>query len=128
MLLSSCPEQNREWLAGILEFGNEISLRKRVKRIMKPFQPFLGTRSERKKLIGNVVDTRNYLTHFDKELEQKAARRRDLWVLCMKLEAIYQLHFLKKIGFTDEQIAALTDRSNSLNKKLKLSFETEDND
>jgi ApeA N-terminal domain 1 len=119
LIISNCPDDNREWLEGRLRHGNEVSLRKRITKIIEPFKKALGNTKERSKIISSIVDTRNYLTHYDKSLESIAARGNDLMRLCDIMEAILQLHFLWIIGFTQEEIECVLKRSHELKRKLK---------
>jgi len=118
-LIKQCPEENKDWLSGRLKYGNELSLRQRIKNIIEPFKKSIGTTKERNKLITTIVDTRNYLTHYDKSLESKAVSGRDLSWLCLKMEAIFQLHLLQVLGFTQEEVQSVFDHSYELQKKLK---------
>jgi hypothetical protein len=118
-LIDQCPEENREWLSGRLRHGNEISLSRRIKSIVEPFKDLLGTSKERNKLIRAIVDTRNYLTHYDESLETVAVKGKELWVLCMKMEAIFQLHLLQILGFTNSEVKSVFDNSHELQQKLK---------
>lgn len=118
-LIKQCPEKNKEWLSGRLKYGNELSLRQRIKNIIEPFKKSIGTNKKRDKLITTIVDTRNYLTHYDESLESKAASGRDLLLLCLKMEAIFQLHLLQVLGFTQEEVQSVFDHSDELQKKLK---------
>lgn len=118
-LIKQCPEKNQEWLSERLKHGNEINLGRRVKGIIEPFKVLFGTSQERNKLIRRIVDTRNYLTHYDKSLKLVAVGGRDLWLLCLRMEAIFQLHLLQVLGFTREEIKSFFDNSNELQKKVK---------
>ena len=116
-LIKQCPEENREWLSGRLQHGNEVNLGRRIKSIIEPFKELLGTSKDRKRLIRTIVDTRNYLTHYDKSLKSVSATSgRDLWLLCLKMEAIFQLHLLQVLGFTQAEVF---DNSDELQRKLK---------
>ena len=118
-LIKQCPEEHKEWLDGRLKHGNEVNLRRRIKLIIEPFKEFLGTSNERNKLITTIVDTRNYLTHYDNSLESVAASDKDLFSLCRKMEAIFQIHLLQVLGFTQTQIKSIFDNSDELKQKLK---------
>lgn len=118
-VLEGCPAEHLAWLKGRLMHGNEINLGKRIKKIIEPFQDHLGTSGERRKLLRKIVDTRNYLTHYCESLHDKSAKDRELWVLCMKMEVIFNLHFLKVIGFTDEEINGVVKNCHPLKRKLK---------
>lgn len=122
-IISACPEEKREWLAGKLKYGNEISFRNRIKTVLEPVKSYLETGQDIKDLINDITDTRNYLTHYDECLRLKAATGRDLWVLCIKMEAVFQLLFLQRLGFTDEEIKKIVDRNYYLKQKLSAKKE-----
>lgn len=117
-IINGCPENHREWLQGRLMHGNEINLRKRLKLIIEPFKEYLGTSTERNRLLRNIVDTRNYLTHYSENLADVALDGIDLWKICQKMEVIFNLHFLKVIGFTDVEIKSVVENSHPLRQKL----------
>ena len=118
-LRKQCPEEHKNWLSGRLEYGNEVNLRRRIKLIIEPFKEFLGTTKEREKLINTIVDTRNYLTHYNNSLESKAASDKDLFSLCRKMEAIFQFNLLQELGFREEEIKSIFDNSDELQEKLE---------
>jgi hypothetical protein len=117
-IIKACPEQHLEWLKGRLMHGNEINLGKRLRRIIEPFKDKLGNSKERNSLLRKIVDTRNYLTHYNEDLKDSAAQGSELWGLCLKMEVIFQLHFLKVIGFSDEEISTVIENCYPLKRKL----------
>jgi len=116
--LCLAPKEHRKWLRGRLFHGNEINLGKRIKKIIEPYKSYLGNSKERNKLIRGIVNTRNYLTHYSEELEKESVKGADLWVLCQKMEAIFQLHLLQQLGFTETEIQGVLTN----NYKLKQKF------
>lgn len=114
----SCPKEYAGWLSGRLMHGNEINLGKRLKRIIEPFKDKLGNSKERSKLLRKIVDTRNYLTHYSENLKDNSAGGEELWNLCQKMEVIFQLHFLKVVGFSDEEIESVVENSYPLKQKI----------
>jgi hypothetical protein len=118
-VLDGCPDEHIDWLKGRLKHGNEINLRKRLKKIIEPFKDHLGTRKERRKLLGKIVSTRNYLTHYSESLEGESAKGRELWNLCLKMEVIFNLHFLNVVGFTDDEISGVVENCHPLKRKLQ---------
>lgn len=114
----NCPEENIDWLEGRLMHGNEINLGKRLKIIIEPFKEHLGTSEERSKLLRKIIDTRNYLTHYSEELKSKSAEGNELWLLCQKMEVIFQLHFLKMIGFSEDEIKNVIENCYPLKTKV----------
>ncbi len=119
-ILKNCPERHVDWLNGRLMHGNEINLGKRLKRIVEPFKDKLGTSKERGKLLRKIVDTRNYLTHYSDNLKDNSAGGDELLNLCQKMEVIFQLHFLKTIGFSEEEIASVVDNCYPLKQKMNI--------
>jgi len=118
-LIKQCPKESRNWLSERLQHANEVNFGRRIKSIIEPFKALFGTSKERNKLIRNIVNTRNYLTHYDKSLESVALSGRDLWFLCLKMEAIFQLHLLQVLGFTKAEIKSVFENSKELQQKLK---------
>ena len=118
-LLWLCPKKHRLWLKGRLYHGNEINLGLRIKRIIEPYRTYLGNSKQRNKLIRDIVNTRNYLTHYNESLELSSAKGIDLWLLCQKIEAIFQLHLLQQLGFTNEEIEMLLKDNYKIKQKFK---------
>ena len=117
-ILEGCPEARVEWLKGRLIHGNEMNLGKRLKKIIEPFKKHLGTSKYRSKLLREIVDTRNYLTHYNASLRGKAANGRDLRILCLKMELIFNLHFLKVVGLTDDEVENVVEKCRPLKRKI----------
>ena len=118
-LNDQCPEEHRKWLSEKLKYGNELSLRQRLQKIIEPLKEFMEDKNQRNKLIGIIVDTRNYLTHYDKSLKTRAASGDKLIHLYLKMEAIFQLRLLQELGFTQTEIKSVLDKSYRLRKKLE---------
>lgn len=98
--------------------GNEINLGKRIKRIIEPFKSKIGNAKAISKLTRNIVNTRNYLTHYNEELEKDAVRGSNLWDLCQIMEAIFQLHLLEQLGFENVEIEKILDNNYKLKQKI----------
>ena len=119
VILENTPHDKRKWIEAKLK--NELSLQKRIKKMLKPFQQFYGNERKRKSFINKVVTTRNYLTHFDGNLAEDAAKGNDLWALSMKLETLFRLHFLKMIGMDSTFIDNIVEKSRNLRQTLEFS-------
>ena len=119
-LLSNCPSDKPkwcEWLTLRLKYGNEISLRNRITEIIKPYSKYFGNKKKRDYIINKIVDTRNYLSHWDDSLQQSAATSYELWPLFEATEALFQLQLLRILGFTNKEINSILDLH--LKNKLK---------
>lgn len=116
-LIEQCPTERQKWLRTKLTHANEVSLRKRIKRLIEPFKDLFGNNKKREELVSKIVDTRNELTHPKPSKELKAAKGVNLWTLCMKMELLLELHFLQLIGFSREKIDSIIDNCPELKRK-----------
>ena len=91
---------------------------KRLNKIIEPFKDIFGTNEKRQALIDSIIVTRNYLTHNDLSLKQKAAKGKDLWILCLKMEVLFELHLLKLIGFSEKEIKSIVNNCSDFKYKL----------
>ena len=109
-------------MEGKLEHLNDVTLGKRIKELINPFKEILGNSKQRGKLAYKITVTRHYLTHWDPDLEPRAATGGDLHVLCLKMELLFELHFLKLTGFIPEKIKSIADNCPKLAWKRSLSL------
>ena len=121
-IIESVPPERKNFIASRLTYANEISLRKRLKRLIEPFGDLFGTSNEIKSLVHDIVDVRNYLTHYDKKLEHraKAIIGDGLYDICLKLDAIFQLHFLQLTGMDADRIRSMARENPALRHRLAL--------
>lgn len=102
----------RESLKSKLKYGNEFSLRKRLKEIFSKYQEILNEFIENKNaFIEKVVNTRNYQTHHDEDLRKRAAKGEGLYRLTQKLKKLLEICLLIELGFSREQIKGLFSRN-----------------
>lgn len=117
-LIENCPEAHKDWLSQRLNFANEIFLVDRLKELITPFEVLLGDADSIDRMTTKMKHTRNYLTHFDPSLKAKAAKGRDLWLLCERAEALFCLHLLHRIGLTQEELATVAKSENHIKDGL----------
>ena len=118
-LIKQCPKEERGWFAPKLQYANALTLRNRFEKMTEPFSNFMGGEI-RPRLIDRIVKTRNYLTHYDSDLESEAAKGKVLQFLCRKMDALFRLQFLKTIGFDEREIDATVDKCPNLNRECNL--------
>ena len=118
-LTKGFPEKDRNWFRMRLQRANELTLRDRIERLIEPFDKFVGGERE-PQLVNLVVDTRNYLTHYTPSLEPRAAKGDDLYILCLKMELLFELHFLKLMGFSPQEISSIVANCRQLQIKRSL--------
>jgi len=104
----------KDALKSKLKYGNEYSLRKRLKDLFVKYrditQNFI---KDEDNFVNRIVDTRNYLTHYDKKLKN-IAEGRDLYRITQKLKKILQICLLSELGFIKEEIQSMFLRDKRL--------------
>ena len=121
-IIDAIPAERKEFIEHKLEHANEVSLSRRLKKLIRPFRDLFGTSSERSSLIRNIVDVRNYLTHYDEAGEKKAKHiiDHDLYDVCLKMDALLQLQFIQFTGMDVGRIQSLARASRALRLRLAL--------
>lgn len=84
----------KKWLKDELKYSNEISLRKRIKEIINRIDAISINSQSKQKLVDKIVNTRNYYSHFDETLKNKAAKANELHHLNNKLNIAFQLSMM----------------------------------
>ena len=108
-ILQVVPTDSRKFIESRLEYANEVSLRKRLKQLLCPFSELYGTSKEMNELVRKTIIVRNYLTHYDRKSESKAKQIIDneLLAICLKLETLFQLHFLRLTGMNFSRVKSV---------------------
>ena len=118
-LLSNCPPQYKDLISRKLQYANEISLRNRIKDIIKPYNQYFGKDKNINRFINQIVDTRNYLTHYDESNKKYILKNGiELYELCLKIEVIYQILLLHFLSFTNVDIDTILSNNSNIKKKL----------
>lgn len=105
-LPSKMPRDLKTSLWSRLKYGNEYALRKRIAEIFKSFQPDTVKliTDDPKSFIESVVDTRNYLTHYDKEIESNSLNGVDLYYTNERLSILLIVLLLREIGIEEKTL------------------------
>lgn len=107
-ILNTTPLVHREWLRDKLVYSNEPNLRKRLKILCNMFPTTVKALIPARKLfINKVVDTRNYMTHYDLALKNKAANQKELFLITEELRVIVEMCLLHEVGFNTDEINSL---------------------
>jgi hypothetical protein len=122
-ILSSAPEEHREWLEIRLEYSHEPTLSQRLK-IAHARCPEIATRAvgnsdARSSFVRKVSLTRNYETQLDPGNREEAARGAELVALTYQLRALVEITLLLEIGFSCEEIAAIFERQDARYRQIE---------
>ena len=119
-MLEVVPDCWRKHFSEKLGFANELSLKQRLDSLVAEFQEILGIEcEERVSFVRKARDTRNYLTHYSKRLENKLGSDQELLDLTQQLKSLLQLHFLQLIGIDKPTITDLLECNSLYHERLK---------
>jgi len=114
-VMDTIPDEYKEWVSGRLQYGNEPVLRKRLKELFLQIKDVVEvSNNDIKSLINKLCITRNYLTHYDKSLEEQALNGLPLYDVIELLKRLLKFHILKEIGFKKEDIKKMNNTINYL--------------
>ena len=95
-----------------VKYLNDFSLRKRLKKIIDDLGDIARILIKSPEaLIEDIVNTRNYLTHYDKSLEGKEKNGNELYILVERMKFLLEMCFLLEIGMLADRIKILIDRN-----------------
>jgi hypothetical protein len=118
-VMDGVPSKFHGWVEARLKYGNELSLRQRLKKLFAGHEEIFGGKSKVKSLISAVVNTRNYLTHYDESLKDVAASGSEMYKLCLALELLLQIHFCQMVGFSNEDVHQICNTSEAIARKKR---------
>ncbi|MEC1011539.1 ApeA N-terminal domain 1-containing protein [Bacillus altitudinis] len=108
ILNESFPENYAKIIGDKLNYGNEYSLSMRIKEIINSFQEasrnlFIGSEEHIDNFVRQLVDTRNYLTHYDSDKKKNILHdSMDKYFAIQRLRAIATLLLYLEIGLDEE--------------------------
>ena len=105
-LPDSLPESLRQSLENTLEYGNEWSLRRRIKDLLGDLPDEGIVDQEHRHFTRTVVGTRNYLTHYPDDFEDEILEGPELREAVDELRRMLAFFLLKDTGISEEKAAA----------------------
>ncbi len=100
------PKPLKDAIKAKLKYGNEYSLRKRLKLLLRGLsgetRRWLAPKEDA--FVAGVVDTRNYLTHYDPALKVKALDGEGLSRLDAQLQKLILVLLLKDLGVDEAKV------------------------
>lgn len=111
-VLNCTSKKYKDWVTNKFQYGNEPSLRRRIKELLEEFNSIFGEFSiYNSEFAENVTNTRNYLTHYDPTLKEKSLKDQDLFNTIQKLRALVEVCFMKQLGIPNEDVKKIMKRS-----------------
>jgi hypothetical protein len=104
-ILATSPAEHRSWLADKLSFSNRATLAQRLQEVIDlyPF-PVTAQAGSHGAFITRVRDTRNYLTHYDPPLAEKAQKGGYIKGLSMTLGTLLEGLVIHELGFPLDEV------------------------
>jgi hypothetical protein len=108
-ILAKVPEEYKDWVYEELKYKNEPKLRKRLSELYDVIPSEITGRliKDKKSFIQAVLVSRNYFTHYNPALEDKAMSKQQLFTAVEKLKALLICSLMNTLGFSKEQIIKL---------------------
>jgi hypothetical protein len=111
-ILSEVSGEYKDWLTEILTYSNEPRLKHRLSELFEKVDMILSPLiTDKDQFAKKVSDTRNYLTHYDQHLKDKAAKGGKIAMLTAQLSYILQACLLLELGFSQEKCAEMFRRN-----------------
>jgi hypothetical protein len=115
-ILIKLSDQQKKWLEEKLYYKYEPNLRTRLKFLLRkfpinPLDKIIPNKKDLYKLIDATVNTRNYYTHYDVELIDKAYKDEKLFYLTEKLKLLLIIIVLSETGFANIEIENLFSKN-----------------
>lgn len=102
----------REHLTNALKYLNRYSLKKRLEDIVERYADVLSEFIPSPQAFANdVAVARNYLTHYDPLLKDKAKKGKELSEICQRLRIILEVCLLLQLGMAASQVKELVSRN-----------------
>jgi hypothetical protein len=104
-ILAKSPAEHSVWLADKLAFSNRPTLAHRLREVIDAYPfPVTAQAGSHEAFITRVRDTRNYLTHYDPSLEDKAQKGGYLKGLSMTLGTLLEGLVIHELGFPFDDV------------------------
>lgn len=127
-LIEAIPDtvdnSHRNKLKGMISYGYEFSLRKRLRSICTDIltdhteliEAFFGSVQN---FANQVTDTRNDLTHHPKKPSKKSLSENDMYAYVDKMQLLLQVCFLVELGLPSDKITNLTQSTQRFQRWLE---------
>lgn len=102
----------REKIQGTIRYLNELSLGQRINAIISTVSKDFGGTPPAwdKKHLRKLVDTRNYYTHFSKDLEKKVLDGAEMYWAGRRIVLLLSLLFLRRLQIPADDLTRLLKR------------------
>jgi len=95
-----------------LAYINEFTLRRRLRDLLDSVKGMsLDMIPDEGEFVGRFTDTRNFLTHYDESLKDKAAKGIQLYLLAEQGRSLLELFLLGELGLSKDQCQQAMRRS-----------------
>ncbi|HVR97656.1 MAG TPA: HEPN domain-containing protein [Thermoanaerobaculia bacterium] len=118
-IIESCPK-DRKWLTGKLRHSHEPTLATRLEDLLEPFGDLFGGPEEHRRLAEKASDTRNYLTHYDSKMKDRAVEPAKLTPYIFRLNVLFILRCLLELGLKPDEARQRVDKNHRLHQMVRF--------
>jgi hypothetical protein len=119
-ILTPLNSKDGSWLKGHLRYSYELRLAERIKELLQPFGNLFGESDLQALFVTRVVDTRNYLTHYDPALKSRAVEPSKLLPYQYRLQVLFILHCLVELGFSASAARKIIEKNDKLSQMVRF--------
>jgi hypothetical protein len=120
-LVDFVSEKYKNWISKVLKFSNEVVLMIRLQDLIGKnslIEKFFENEDKIKSFIFKIKNTRDYITHYNPDLKNGAARGLQLYQINAKMYLFVQIYLLSELGFDNNQIEKFLRKVNSYEKMI----------
>ena len=119
-ILNCIPESFKQFVQGLLQYGNSVSLSQRLRElvgwcpqpILKMFVP------DSDLFIKEIIDSRNYYTHYTLSGKKHVKRGRELMILTERIQVLLIVNLLLHLGIEEKLLVRLYENHDYQLKQL----------
>lgn len=119
ILENAVPQKYGNWLKAKLRYGNEPFLAKRLNALVDEIAQVFVNQLKPHAFVSAIVDTRNYLTHYDAALHGRAKHGDEFYALYRVLEILVRLRLAMLCGFSADDIERFCSKSDEIGGALR---------
>jgi hypothetical protein len=122
-ILAAVPADVHGWLKQKLAQANQAPFRKRIEELVETLPPALRSLITDLEGFSRLVGyTRNYYTHWDPRLQQKAAQGEELIQLTFALKLVVEALLLLELGFSCDEVEIIVTRNPRFDQERRHFF------
>jgi len=115
IIIETCPQEYKDWLRQIISWSNRKTLQQKLEELISQYpDPVINMHGNIENFIKEVKQTRNFLTHYDPSIEDKAIKGGQLKGLTISLGFLLEALLCLEMGMDKEFIREIQNNRKRL--------------